>query len=114
MFEEPKEQNSVENDFVVNKPAGRATGISSFMNKIHSVNGLYLLSSILQIFLGVSVVALTITGAINPFWVATIMTVIGSITTMVGLILMIHIFKDSNAFDSLVQQAIRRVVSYQN
>jgi len=114
MFEEPKEQNSIENDFTIKNSPGRVPGVSIFMNKIHSVNGLFLLSSVFQIILGISVVALTISGLIKPFWVATIMTVIGSITTMVGLVMLIYTFKESNAFDSLLQQAIRRVVSYQN
>ena len=115
MFEEEKHKNSIVSDglkqFEANK---KSSGFSMLMDRMHSINGLHLLSALLQIFLGTSVVALSLLNSIQPFWVATIMTVVGSISTMVGLYFMYHVVTQSGVFDSLLQKAIKRVVSSQN
>ena len=116
MFEEEKHKNSIVSDGAKQLKLNEATssGISDFMHKVHSINGLHFISAISQIFLGTTVVALSLINSIQPLWLATIMTVFGSITTMVGLYFMYSIFTESGAFDSLLQKAIKRVVSSQN
>lgn len=116
MFEEEKYKNSiVSNDLNINnKSSIRDIGISAFMDQVHSINGLHFIAAFMQIFLGTSVVALSLINSINPLWLATIMTVLGSITTMVGLYFMYRTITHSGAFNSLLQQAINRVISSQN
>lgn len=116
MFEEEKENNPIvsnkyrELDLV----AGRSLKISDFMDRMHSINGLHFVSALIQIFLGTSVVALSLVNSIHPVWLATIMTVIGSISTMVGLYFMYCTITRQGAFDSLLHKAIKRVISSQN
>ena len=116
MFEEEKHKNSLVSDgsTQLNITNRNATGISDFMDRVHSINGLHFLSAMSQIFLGTSVVALSLINSIQPVWLATIMTVFGSITTMVGLYFMYNIITQTGAFDSLLHKAIKRVISSQN
>jgi|AntRauTorcE11898_2_1112593.scaffolds.fasta_scaffold56022_1 hypothetical protein len=116
MFEEEKYKNSVvSNDLKKLKKADHNNfGISVFMDHMHSINGLHFIAASMQIFLGTSVVALSLLNSINPLWLATIMTVFGSITTMVGLYFMYRTLTHSGAFDSLLHKAIKRVVTSQN
>lgn len=85
-----------------------------FFEKVHSKSGLYVISSVFQIFLGFCVVALTVLGAITPVWLATIMTIFGSITTMIGIYMLHQLVSVPNAFDSLINKAIKRAITSQN
>jgi hypothetical protein len=116
MFEEEKHKNPLVSDGLekLNITNRKAAGISDFMDRVHSINGLHFVSAITQIFLGTSVVALSLINSIQPLWLATIMTVFGSIATMVGLYFMYSIITHSGAFDSLLHKAIKRVISSQN
>lgn len=90
------------------------SGISVFVERVHSVNGLHLISSVSQVFLGLCVVALSLTGAIQPLWISTIMTVAGSSTAVIGIYFMHSVFKSRDDFDSLLHKSIRRVIESQN
>ncbi|MAO64387.1 MAG: hypothetical protein CL666_05260 [Balneola sp.] len=116
MFEEEKHKNSIVSDGAkqLKLTESNASGVSDFMHKMHSINGLHFISALSQVFLGTTVVALSLINSINPMWLATVMTVLGSITTMVGLYFTYNIFTSSGAYDSLLQKAIKRVVSSQN
>lgn len=116
MFEEPKGKNSSHEEFleVEKKVKANRQGVSLLTNSIHSVNGLHLCAAFFQIFLGVSVVALSLVELISPSWLATVMTILGSITAVVGLCFMFSIFSDNGAFDSLLNRAIKRVITFQN
>jgi hypothetical protein len=91
-----------------------ASAMESFIEQIHSLNGLHLLASVSQILLGVAVVVLSLLNIIQPLWLATFMTVFGSITSMIGVYFLYRTITKSGAFDSLLQQAIRRVIRSQN
>ena len=116
MYEEPKEKNSLvqENSIRIDIPTRNLSSFSVFFDRVHSVNGLHLLSALSQIFLGLSVVALSVLNIIQPAWIATIMTVVGSITTTVGLYFVYYILTHTDSFDSLLNIAIKRVINSQN
>ncbi len=116
MYEEPKEKNSLvqENSIRIDIPTRNLSSFSVFFDRVHSVNGLHLLSALSQIFLGLSVVALSVLNIIQPAWIATIMTVVGSITTTVGLYFVYYILTHTDSFDSLLNKAIKRVINSQN
>lgn len=116
MFEEEKHKNSIVSDGAkqLKLTDGNTSGISDFLHKMHSINGLHFVAALSQVFLGTTVVALSLINSINPMWLATIMTVMGSITSMIGLYFLYSIFTRSGAYDSLLQKAIKRVVSSQN
>lgn len=115
MFEEEKHKNSIVSDGLKQfKADQKSSGFSLLMDRMHTINGLHLLSALLQIFLGTSVVALSLLNIIHPIWVATVMTVVGSISTMVGLYFMYHVVAQAGVFDTLLHKAIKRVVNSQN
>ncbi len=116
MYEEPKENNSLvqENSIRVDRPTRHLSSFSVFFDRVHSINGLHLLSALSQIFLGSSVVALSLLEVISNGWIATIMTVVGSMTTVVGLYFVYYILTHTDSFDSLLNKAIKRVISSQN
>ncbi len=79
-----------------------------------SFNGLHFMSAFLLTFLGTSVVALSVIELIHPVWLATIMTVVGSISIITGLVLFYSLFVSSDSFNSLINKAIKRVILFQN
>lgn len=116
MYEEPKEKNSLvqENSLRVDLPTRNPSSFSVFFDKVHSVNGLHLLSALSQIFLGLGVVALSVLNLIQPDWIATVLTIVGSITSIVGLYFVYYILTHTDSFDSLLNKAIKRVINSQN
>lgn len=116
MYEEPKEKKSLvqENTVRVDKPTRHLSSFSVFFDKVHSVNGLHLISALSQIILGTCVVALSLLDIIQPNWIASVMAVVGSITTVVGLYFVYYILSSTDSFDSLLNKAIKRVINSQN
>jgi uncharacterized protein YacL len=116
MYEEPKEKNSLvqENSIRVDIPTRRLSSFSVFFDRVHSINGLHLLSAVSQIILGLSVVALSLLEVIQPNWVAVIMTIVGCVTTMMGLYFMYYVLTHTDSFDSLLNKSIKRVINSQN
>lgn len=115
MFEEEEFKNpTVSKDLQDQIKSNQSSRISVFMDKVHSIDGLYFVSSLLQIFLGSAVVALSLVGSIQPVWVATLMTVFGSIALMSGLFMLHRTIVYAGTFDSLLQKAIKRVINHQN
>ena len=116
MHEEPKEKYTLvqENSSKIDLPTRRLSSFSVFFDKVHSINGLHLLSALFQIILGSLVVALSVLDIIQPVWIASIMIVVGSIATVTGLYFLYFVFSHSNTFDSLLNMAIKRVINHQN
>jgi hypothetical protein len=51
---------------------------------------------------------------VKPLWVASLMSVIGSISTMTGAYILYEVFSERNEIDNLYKTAIRRVISSKN
>lgn len=115
MFEKPKdhELNSLEH-LVSSSSEVKIRKRSIISERANSINVLHALSASLQIFLGLVVVALSLLQNIQPLWLATLMTVLGCITTMVGIYFIYTILSKSAAFDNLLHQSINRVINSQN
>lgn len=116
MYEEPKEKKSLvqENTVRVDKPTRHLSSFSVFFDRVHSIKGMYLLSALSQIILGSCVVALSLLDIIRPNWIASVMTFVGSLTTVVGLYFVYYILSNTDSFDSLLNKAIKRVINSQN
>lgn len=89
MHEEPKEKYSFvqEDTSKIDMPTGHLSSFSVFFDKVHSVNGLHLLSALFQIILGSSVVALSVLDMVQPVLLAALMSVIGSTAIVTGIYL---------------------------
>lgn len=72
------------------------------------------LSGILLIVTGLTLVSITILGFITPLWISAALTLLGSISSMVGVFLIYQIVTLQGSFDSLINKAIRRIVDFQN
>lgn len=82
--------------------------------RIKNMDALQLLSASTQAFVGLLVVALSLTGAIKPIWISSIMTVFGSVSAVVGIYSLFNVFSTRNNFDSLLHSSIKRVIHSQN
>ncbi|MDR9418833.1 hypothetical protein [Gracilimonas sp.] len=116
MYKEEEYKNSPSDDRLESgsRYNPRESTISSIINYLHSVNGLHLISSVTQILVGLAVVTLSLLNGIQPLWLATIMTVMGSISTMIGIFFLYRTITKTGAFDSLLHRAIKRVINSQN
>lgn len=87
--------------------------ISNLIDHAHSVNFLQLVAGFSQIFLGVAVVTVSILGLIQPFWLSTLLSIVASATTMIGIY---FCYSAISTFDTdrLIRDAMRRIVEDQN
>lgn len=116
MYEEPKEKYSLvqETSSRVDLPTRHLSSFSVFFEKVHSVNGMHLLSAVSQIILGSVVVALSILGVIQPAWISVLVTIFGSASIIGGVYFGYYAFTHISSFDSLLNKAIKRVINDQN
>lgn len=82
--------------------------------EISPQNGIQLLASFMQIILGTVVVALSVVELIQPTWLAALMSILGSISVITGLILAYSVLTRTDDFQSLVKMSIKRVILFQN
>ncbi|MFU8811835.1 MAG: hypothetical protein ACNA78_02640 [Balneolaceae bacterium] len=73
-----------------------------------------LVAGILQIKTGLLVVAVSILGLLQPLWLAALLSLIGSISSMIGVYLVYHAFSRYDTFDTVLNQAIRRAIYDKN
>ncbi len=73
-----------------------------------------LLSGAVMVLTGLTIVGITILGLISPLWISAILSLLGSISCMMGAFLMYHTITSQGSFDGLINQAIRRVIRSQN
>lgn len=116
MYKEKKYNNSVVgyNLDQLDKTEQKSVGVSTFISHLDSMNGLHLMAALMQVLLGATVVVLSLAGYIQPFLLASIMSVFGGVVTMIGLYFVYHMITQSGIYDSLLHKAIKRVVNSQN
>ena len=105
---QPVEKNKVTRD------KSKSVRSSFFSGRFRYINPLHLLVGACAIIMGLSVVYLSMFGYIQPLWVATAMSMFGSVTTMIGAYFMYDILSSHHQLNSLVKEAIKRVISDQN
>lgn len=82
------------------------TGGSSFL--------IPMFAGVLQITVGLSLVAVSILGLITPLWLSAFFSLVGSVSSMAGIFLIYHALSSKGTFDTLINQAIKRVINSQN
>ena len=73
-----------------------------------------MLGGALLIFSGLTLVSITILGLITPLFISAFLSLLGSISTMVGLFLIYQTITSSGSFENLIHEAIQRVLNSQN
>lgn len=71
-------------------------------------------SGVLQIIIGLTVVSVSILGLITPLWVSAVLSLLGSISCMMGVFLIYHVISSQGTFETLINKAIRRAIKSQN
>ncbi|HCI72682.1 MAG TPA: hypothetical protein DHV30_19655 [Balneola sp.] len=83
-------------------------------NDLTPVSRIQILSAFIQILLGATVVAISILEMIEPIWLATILNLLGCLSIISGLVFSYSIFSNSDSFNSLINKAIKRVITFHN
>lgn len=92
----------------------RKTGIRFYTLITNSHTLIPLLSGIIQVIAGLTLVCITILGLVSLLWVAALVSLMGCILSMMGAFLIYQTVTKEGSFDSLLNQAIRRVINSQN
>jgi hypothetical protein len=91
-----------------------STGISKWINQIHSSTTICLVAGTTQVGVGLAVIAVSILGFIQPLWLSTLLTMIASLSTMIGCFLVYHTISKMHDPDKLLRDAMRRVTESKN
>jgi hypothetical protein len=75
---------------------------------------LQIIAGSIQIIAGMSIVGITILGLLQPLWIAAILSMLGSVSSMFGVYMIFQAVSTSGKFDSLINQSIKRVIRDQN
>ncbi len=94
--------------------AGESLDQEVRFRRLRTVHPLPLISSLLQIITGLSVVVLALLGLIIPFGAAAIMSILGSVLTMMGIYQLFDTFKQRNSVEKLASDSINRIIKEQN
>lgn len=88
--------------------------ISKFVKRTHTLRVFYLIAGFCQAGLGLAVVTVAVLGLVTPYWLSSALVMLGSVTTMVGLYLIYITLTKSQRNKSLLQNAMKRVMEFQN
>lgn len=115
MTDQPKKTTPSYKDLQLQVSKSNKGPLSRFLLLVSNVHTFIpLLSGVLLILSGLTLVSITILGFITPLWVSAVLTLLGSVSTMVGGFLIYQIVSSQDSFESLINKAIRRVVDSQN
>jgi len=115
MIGDPKQKKEYMDRLIMSAGKDEKSFRFSEFRSVLNIENIFQLTGIgLLIVLGLGVVTASILGAIQPLWVSTFFSVLGSAATMTGLYLAYQLFTRDNFFDSLINKAIRRVIQSQN
>jgi hypothetical protein len=88
--------------------------ISHYVEQTHSLSTFYMIAAISQIVLGLTIVTVSVLGLIQPQWLATVLIMIASVTTMIGLYLLYITAAKRNNHNSLLRNAMQRIMQHKN
>jgi hypothetical protein len=86
----------------------------AIISRMKSASPLTLVSAITLFCIGLCVVTLSIIGHISPLWLASLMSIFGSVSTMIGLYQLYELLSEKSELDNLYKEAIKRVINSQN
>lgn len=81
---------------------------------VYSQRFIPIFAGICQILLGLSVITVAVLKLIQPFWLSTVLCMLGSVTTMIGFYLVYIMGTKSYNPKTLIRNAIRRVMKARN
>lgn len=81
-----------------------------FLKRYTGYQYLLMVSSAIQIVTGLICVSLSVLGLITPLWLATIMSMMGSVLTMLGAYILYDTYKNAINIENLRNAAINRII----
>lgn len=116
MIDDPKEKNyDVDGQSVLSNRSKNGRGVFSKIGVlIYSGNMLQLTAACLLVTMGAVIVGVALLGLMQPLWLSTVLSMLGSVSAMVGIYIFYNLFSDKSTFDTLVNKAIQRVIRNQN
>lgn len=115
MTDQPKKTTSSFNDLQLLPGKTERNPLSRLRLLLLNIHTLIpLLSGILLILTGLTLVSITILGFITPLWVSAMLSLLGSVSSMAGVFLIYQTVSSQDSFETLINKAIRRVVNHQN
>lgn len=115
MTDQPKKTSSSFNELQLQVGSSKRTPLYRFRYLLSNVQTFIpLLSGVLLILTGLILVSISILGFIPPFWISGMLSLLGSVSCMVGIFLIYQTVSSQGSFESLINKAIRRVVNNQN
>lgn len=73
-----------------------------------------LIAGAVQVKIGLLIVSITILGMVQPLWVSTLLSLLGSISCMMGGFMIYNTITGFESHKSLISRAIHRVINSQN
>lgn len=115
MNDDPKEKKSGDQYLgLSNKANSKSKSSFHKLNSYWNNSSLQVLAGSIQIVAGMSIVGITILGLLTPLWIAAILSMLGSISSMFGVYMIFQSVSSTGTFDSLINQSIKRVIRDQN
>lgn len=115
MMKEPNNDPKVSAPLKVSRTVHYSTDFKSrLVLGFKNVRHVHMVSSILQIFFGMSIVAITLLGLITPIWVAAVVNFFGCLISVVGAYQMYDCFSQGAGRSNLVKESIRNVIDFRN
>lgn len=115
MNEDSKEKRSEDQYLGINSASSiqKKSSLNRF-NTYWNSDTLQIIAGSIQIIAGMSIVGITILGLLQPLWIAAILSMLGSVSSMFGVYMIFQAVSTSGKFDSLINQSIKRVIRDQN
>lgn len=96
------------------KKTPRNSRVSDFVRITHSLQVFHLIAGVCQVLLGLAVITVSILGLIEPRWVSTLFIMGASVTTMIGLYLLYITVSNARNENSLIRNAMKRIMEFRN
>lgn len=87
---------------------------SRVISGFHRVRPIHLISSILQIFFGFTMVGLALLGLVYPIWIAAVVNIFGCLLAVIGGYQLYDCITNSAGRSNLVKDSIRNVIDFRN
>jgi len=98
----------------IKKDSVHNSRVSNLVNKAHTLGAFHLIAGFCQILLGAVVIVVSILGLIDPLWLSASLGIAASITTMIGLYLVYITVSRLQDHESLLRDAMKRVMESKN
>ena len=91
-----------------------ADGTEQPVRSLKGVNPLHIGASVLMMVTGFFAIFVSMTEQVFTFWISSVLSLLGSMSAMVGLWVFYETVRDRKSMDNLVKKAIIRVIRNQN